>query len=586
MARRAEERGAVTIMTALFLVVIVGVASLAVDLGMQRVGKRDMQALSDLVALDMARQLNGSNAATLTSNSAWTTAFTASKARNSTTLGAIPTVTVEVGTIDDTTRQFTAIPNNSTTPVPTAVRVTSQTTINFAFHPGTGGVIAAAVAEAVKSSCFKLGSWAARFNSGDVALISTLPAPANEILRPQANLDAVSYQGLAAATVSVSEIAADSSVGTTTDLLTSKVNLGTLLQATVNALGRQNPPNAVAISALNKIINGQAAMSTPILLGKAGGSLFGGDKAVLSMSPTDSAALETKFSVLDLVAGMVLVADGQHAVSVPNLSANVGNLSPLTANAYIIEAPQMGCGPIGSPEATASTSQLHLDATLKLQAQSINGITGVTGVVQTPESTVTLVTDVGKAVGTLVAPGPVCNAGTAASPDTESVAVSTGLTTMSLTTTLHFDVKMNVLGVGAVDVMFDQAANAVQPTGSPSTANLQVPPNDVTPVSTGSPAPFGHFAIATTATNVQATTKVLGADVPVTGAALGLVVNALAGVTAQLAVNTALTDPLNGLVDNVNGLLSPLESLLGIRFAGADVFAVGRPTCNGAALRG
>jgi len=569
MARRTDERGAVTIMTALFLVVIVGVAALAVDLGMLRVGKRDMQALSDLVALDMARQLNGSTAAVLTSSTAWTDALAASKARNSSTLGATPVVSVEVGTLDEATRTFSALPNSSAT-VPNAVRVTSETEVTFAFHAGSGGVIATAVAEAVKTACFQLGSWAARFNSGDSALIGTLVTPANDILRPQANLDALSYQGLAVATVSLNEIAADSSVGTTTDLLTSTVSLGTLLQATANALGRQSPPNSVAIEALNKVINGQAAMTTPILL-----------TDVLKISPTDAAALDTTFSVLDIIAGAVLVADGTHAVNVPNLSANVGNLAPITAAAYIIEKPGRACGP-----EKATNSQLHAEAQLKLQAQSINGITGVTGVVQTPESTVSLLVNVGTAEGTLTTPAPECNAGTVASPDTLSVSVSSGLTAMSLTTTLHFTVKMDVLGVGSVDISFDQAASAVQPLGSPGTANLSVPPNDVTPVTTGSPAPFGPISIATIATNVEATTKVLGADVPVTGAALDLVVSALASVTSQLAVNAALTGPLNQLIDNVNSMLTPLEQLLGIRLAGADVLAVGRPTCSGAALRG
>jgi hypothetical protein len=143
-----------------------------------------------------------------------------------------------------------------------------------------------------------------------------------------------------------------------------------------------------------------------------------------------------------------------------------------------------------------------------------------------------------------------------------------------------------VLGVGNVDASFDLAATAAQGTGTPTTANLKIPPNDTTPVSTGSPGPLGAISIATVATNVSATTKVLGIDVPVLGGALTLVVGALGSVTSQLAVNAALTGPLNGLIDNVNSVLSPLQSLLGIRLAGADVYAVNRPTCNGAALRG
>jgi len=580
MRRHSSEKGAVTMMTALFLVVIVGIAAMAVDLGMQRVSKRDMQALSDLVALDMARQLDGkTKAAPLVASQAWRDALAQSIARNGGTLGHTPAVTVEVGKLGTpdpatpTVRPFIVAADDE---IPSAVKVRSETAVDFAFYQGSGPAVAAAIAESVKSACFQLGSYAARFKSGDSALISTLVAPMNELIRPQANLDAISYQGIADAQVTLNEIAADSAVGTTTDLLTSTVTVGNLLQATIGALGRQSPPNSVAISALNQILNGHASLSTPILMTN-----------VLSIAPTDVAALETKFSVLDIITGAILVADGQHAVYVPNLSPQVGgNLAPLTASAYIIENPRGACGVPGDPSAKATNSQLHLDATLKLQAQSINGISGVTGVVQTPESTVIVAVNVGAAEGTLVEPGPVCNAGTVASPDLETVSVGTGLTTLNITTTLHFEVSLNVVGVGSVDVSFDQAASATQAVGPAGNVTLLIPPNDTTPVSTGSPGPFGNFSIATVGTNLVATTKVLGNDIPVTGFALDLVKAALNPVTAQLAVHAVLLQPLNGLVTNVNNLITPLETLLGIRLGGADVWAVGRPTCNGAALRG
>jgi uncharacterized membrane protein len=578
MARRSDERGAVALMTALFLVVIVGVAALAVDLGMQRVSKRDMQALSDVVALDMARQLNGSTAAVLTSSPTWASEFTASKNRNGGQLGSSPVVTIEVGKLDPATRVFTPMANDANLPtdVPDAVRVTSSTSVSFAFHTGSGGVVASSVAAAVKTACFKLGSYAARFNSGDSSLISTLVDPMNQLVRPQANLDAASYQGIASTTVSINELVSTGQVGTVDQLLGSTVTLGNLLQATATALGRQTPPNSVAISALNKILNGQANLSGSIRLSN-----------VLNVSPTDSAALATRFNVLDLVTGAVLVADGQHGVTVPNLAAGINNLAPATASGYIIEAPQVGCGIPGSATARASTAQLHVDATLNLQAQSIN--LGGSGVVQTPQSAVVLAVNLGSAQGQLTLPGPVCNAGTTASPDTETVSVSTGLTTMTLNTTLHFAATVHVTIAGLdvpLDVTFDQTAAAAQPTGSPGSASLAVPPNDVTPVSTGSPAPFGDFTIASTASNVHVSTSVAGQTQSALDGLATTAINGSGGLASQLAVNAALLQPLNLLVGNVNGLVVPYEKLLGLRLAGADVWAVNRPVCNGAALRG
>ena len=57
--QQAEERGAVAVFLAVTVALVVGIGTLAVDLGMQRVVRRDMQALADVAALDLARELDG-----------------------------------------------------------------------------------------------------------------------------------------------------------------------------------------------------------------------------------------------------------------------------------------------------------------------------------------------------------------------------------------------------------------------------------------------------------------------------------------------------------------------------------------------
>ena len=54
MRRRRDERGAIIPMMAMLLVVLIPSTAIAVDLGMQRVVRRDMQALADVVALAVA----------------------------------------------------------------------------------------------------------------------------------------------------------------------------------------------------------------------------------------------------------------------------------------------------------------------------------------------------------------------------------------------------------------------------------------------------------------------------------------------------------------------------------------------------
>jgi uncharacterized membrane protein len=579
MARRTDERGGVTVMVAILMTALLGVASFALDLGLQRVGAQDMQAVSDVVALDMARMIDGRTASAISSDSTWTTSLSESVARNGDALGAEPTVTAELGTLDDLTGEFAPVAD---TDVPNAVKVTAASSVDYVLQTGKGSVSRSAIARAMKSACFSLGSFAARFRSGDSVLIESLLAPMNAFLRPQVDLDAISYQGLATATASLDEIAADASVGTVHELLGAQVTAGQLIQATIAALNRQSPQNSVAITALNGILNGSANLSTPIML-----------TDVVSVAPTDAAALATKLNVLDLVTGAVLVADGQHAVSVPNLSAGIGNLAPVSSSLHVIERAQTACGPVGSPEAFAETSQIKGEITMKLQLPTINGVSGIQGVLHTPESGVRIQIDLGNGDGRLVSPGPFCNAGTADSPDELNVSVRSGLATFRIDTALHFAGKVEIpvfsllgvqIGTQLVDVTFDQVATAdLAMPDSTATANLKVPPNDTVPVSTGSSSPLGNFTVATVATNVVA--KISGVTVT-DPATLGLVSAALEPVTAQLAVNTSVVGPLNSLVASVNDLMTPIRTLLGLTVSGADVLAVGRPTCNGSVLRG
>ena len=59
-ARERDERGATALIVALLMsLVLLIVSAFAIDLGMQRAGRRDMQALADLVALDMGRLIDG-----------------------------------------------------------------------------------------------------------------------------------------------------------------------------------------------------------------------------------------------------------------------------------------------------------------------------------------------------------------------------------------------------------------------------------------------------------------------------------------------------------------------------------------------
>ncbi len=127
---------------ALSMVVLIGSTALAVDIGQVTNSNRNLQTIADVVALDTARAVTGSNTATQLAAAVATDAIAAA-ARNNLTQ---PQLTVEVGTFSSTnafTSQATVIEDGvvkvvTSTGVPTAVRVTAEDSVKFAFRQSSG----------------------------------------------------------------------------------------------------------------------------------------------------------------------------------------------------------------------------------------------------------------------------------------------------------------------------------------------------------------------------------------------------------------------------------------------------------------
>ncbi len=566
---RGGERGAVLVFVALIVVLLVPLSALAVDLGMQRVVRRDMQALADLVALDLSRELDGRTQAQLgpaLDPASTTSALSQSVARNRSALGDTPTVIAELGSWDGMTF------DTSTDP-PTAVRVTAEGAVDFAFSAGSGSASRSAIGSTIKSACYSIGSFAARFSSADSALISTLVGPMNELLRPQANLSAADYTGLASAQLSLSDLAAAAGLGSTDQLLTGTIAARQLITASMVALGRQASVNTVAISALDRLLKGQAELDTPVLLTQ-----------VVSVSPTDSAALQTDLSVLDLVTGTILLADGTHGLQLDNvdLETSIEDIAVLTsASLSVIEKPQIACGTYGSAEARAQTSQVSGTAQATLTLPTPIDVGGGV-IVETEPANVLLTVNLGGATGQL-AGEPVCNTGTPGDPDRLSARIQSGVATYSFATTLGFRTTVDGGVLGDVEISWTQTVGAGQLMPDQGTvADLLIPPNDVTPVSTGSGgSALGGATVASVATDVEATIKATGVPVPV-----ATVTPLLQPLAASLATHANVDGTLDSLATRIDGYLTPLLTLLGLNSSGADVFAVGRPICGAPVLRG
>jgi len=583
--RDRDERGATAIMVALLVtLVLLAVSAFAIDLGMQRAGARDMQAVADVVALDMGRLIDGRTRAEIEAGDgdkpAAATQLGWSLANNDNdTIGDSPTVTafwVEVAE-DGTYPQAGGIPVQvAAGDTPNGVVVRAATDVAFAFAGVTGvangDVERTAVATAEESACFSIGSYAARLNTSNSALLNAI---LGGILGGGINLDALSYQGLVNANVSLLDIALELGLGSVDELLSSNVNAGSLLIAAANVLQREG-----GVSDVNVLNLVAAELGGP--------SINVGD--LVSAEPGSGAAETATINVLDLLAGTVLIANGTNAISIPGLTANLPLLGTnLTTSLSLIEKARTRCGRRGG---TADTAQVAL---------SIDGspvsMPDVLGLSVSADTDVNL--SVASARGTLT--DIICGSETASDPSGEDVQVTSGVAGASVHTRLS--VSGTVTGSGALGTLLDGLLSLLSSivsvqingtvglrvsTGEPSTvktAEIRVPNN---PTDWDEPIEMGSGDLGINTANVVAdpnppvltiTAKnILGLNVALNADQIATIItNLTSSLTSQV---------LNPVVTSVNDtLLSPLFDLLGVSIGGADVWGQ-RPYCSNPALVG
>ncbi len=580
-----DERGSVAVLTAAAVAVLVVAAAFAVDLGMQRVVRSDMQALADVVALDAARLLDGRNAGEIRAGSldqpSLQTTVDTSTARNSTTLGTVTgvkaTLIYVVTGVDgaqvpkrSVSGAVESVPDGL---VPDAVYIEADGVVDFAFAPGSGAASRSALAEASSTACYRLGSYVAAVRSGDSAVLSRL----NSFLG--LNLSVLSYQQIAAADITLAQLAADPRIGSAEQLLTGSVGYANLVNATIDALKKEKTDNSAAVTALSSFL--ALASTTPtVRVGDA-----------LSISPTDAAALKTDLSVLDILAGTLMVANGKHAIDIPNIQAGVPGVGDVTGSLFVQQGPQLACGAPGSPGSVARTSQVSTDATVKfLNTPSINITPGflIDGTLQTGKATGGITVNLGNAAGKLSATPKVhCGAGTLVDPHTFSVDVTSGVADYSLAADIELAGKVKLGVLGNLDVSATVAIRLAAPSGAPATTvALKLPPNDTTPVEVGQEPSLLRSAVPTVSvTNLDFTVSAAGL------LTLGISRSALtANITQAILAGVVGPDgfvekTLRPFATNLDTMVvAPVASLLGLRVGGADVYAV-RAVCNVPVLR-
>ena len=575
--RRRDERGAIIPMVALLLAVLVPSSAMAVDLGMQRVVRRDMQTLADVVALDVVRLVDGRTASQIQAGynglPTLANAVARSVARNDDdVLGRVPTVTAKLAHLDTATgvletsggvtRELTG------TEVPNAVEITTLGSVNFAFMPTSGAALRRAVAVPAPSSCFRLGSFAVGVDTAQANLL-------NQVLPGLLNTSAISgtlvgYQGLAAANISLLDLVGvpGLGVGTPDELLRlDGLTLGQFYAAMATVLQNQGGPTA-SLTLLQYLRTHVNVLQTIAI------------KDLLGITTADSAALAAQFSILDLVTGAAYLANGSNTLLIPGLSASLPVLNAgATFSLKVGEAPKLACGGIG--KAKASTGQVDLNLSVTLADQSLPLLVATATVKSTVSSRVFLA----KAEGTLTKI--VCGDATfATNAEGIDVEVKAGLVSdLKVTANLQINATVNLVGLGVVTVDLAVPTSA-ESTGAMTTGSVTFRhPPDVY----GTAKRYGSSVIVP---NISSPGVPVGATVKLKnllGITTTVAASSIPGLTSALStvISSAVANVNAGLVAQLNSNLAPLlAQQLGVTVGGADVFALARPTCDDPQLAG
>ncbi|NYJ01132.1 putative membrane protein [Nocardioides thalensis] len=366
--RRRDERGAVATVAGVFVVVIMVIAALVVDIGMQRVLRADLQALADVVALDLARELDGRPAGSYNGvrGTRMDAARDASVRRNSDVIGGPVDprgVTWELVKRDPTGSQWVPAEGGD---VPAAVKVIASAEVGFVFGGVTGemvgGATRTAVGQARTSACLRVSSYAAHVDTGQSWLLDALLGKvlgtrlAVQVLDPHA--------GLLGAQVSLLElieeldplVATDISALSFTEAADVVVNLERLMLAALHALERRSGQVA-QVQLMRGVYDGVRAT-----IGAVGVRLAD----IVSLETAADAALGLDLDLLDLVAGSLAVANGTNVIDLP-LGVTLplplggrGSAVDLRARVVVGQKPVVKCG--GTAESSQVVVELYGDA--------------------------------------------------------------------------------------------------------------------------------------------------------------------------------------------------------------------------------
>jgi len=521
--------------------------ALAVDTGRLWFERRQLQSVADLAALEAARNLGcGGNAGNLVA------AAQAAAARNGFAgdLTASPNRIESGGLTTAATglRQFQPGSNTDVVHVVATKTVPASLVLGGFFGQDTVISTEATARGEPSHATFAAGSSLLRLNpSGqDANLLNGL---LGSLLGSSLSLDAVSYKGLANTNVNLAQLVrAKGDVGSVEELLAADLTAAEIIGLAATAVSQQGTVDASVTGAIGDL---QLAAATPTAV-RLGQVL---DVAV----PASDAAAKAGINLLDLVTTTAMVANHQHAVSLP-LAINAGSLIQVNALVNVIQPPQIAVGPPGQDAAgrwctQARTAQVSVTATahsnLTLLGTGIALDLGLsTTVAQGEAHLLTLATVPGATQATIGA-----TPGIAALHLTGSSGSGTATATASV---LGIAIPINI-GLN-LPVQTASARDLVYDVDNPTASHLPMARSIASPVG-------GSLANALSAPGAITLTP----DLSNLGL-LGFLLQPVARATVEGLLGPLLSTVLSPLLQGIGTLLlDPLLKILGIQLGGLEV---------------
>lgn len=344
---RRTERGAAFVATVLMMSVILLIGSLVIDIGGDRVVRREMQAMADVLALDVVRRLDGSPAAnysgydaTAPSATLLAAAKTESLNRQSGALARPDTVTIRLAVTDKDSGDF--VRWAGPTDIPNAVRVWTTGGSAFRFLPTTPRD-----SSVQRSALAVIGPAIACISAGATFADVSPQGPLDTMLGKLVGVDRLTVldpYALASLDLEIPliDLAGKLGVGTVDDIMTANVSAQGFVLAISEVLPHKG--NSASIALLDAIANGLPNTGTMDI------------SKILTIDTGGGSGTGLSINTFSLIQSTIMLANKENFVNIGTV-ISVPGLSKVTVTAKVVEAPQNACGPIGT---TARSAQLQV----------------------------------------------------------------------------------------------------------------------------------------------------------------------------------------------------------------------------------